>query len=404
MDPLLRKAYNAAFTPALYRRYLDRLEGRVGCKIPFRVAETPLFLPRELRQRLERFGREIVEAVCNPALIASMRKAVPPELDVPRQDALPNCVQVDFAIMREADGSLSGRLVEFQGFPSLYSFIPLQAEAFAEELRKIPGLDRPWTTFFGGLDRATYTARLRRAIVADHDPEEVVLLDLDPPSQKTYPDFVATRMLIGIDSVCPTTLEREGNRLFRRKDGRRIQVKRIFNRVVFDELERKQITLPFRYTDDLDLSWCPHPNWYWIWSKYTLPHLDHPAIPKATYLSDLRELPEDLSRYVLKPLFSFAGAGVKVDVTREDIDAVPPEQRSGWILQRKIDYASAFETPDGHGVKAEIRLMFLRGPDDARPELVLDLVRLSRGKMLGVDHNKDLDWVGGTVGIWAEED
>jgi hypothetical protein len=403
MDQPLRQAFNAAYSPDNYRRFLDRIEGRLGEKIPFRVAESPLFLPRELRHRLERSAREIVDLICNPALIKTMTRAVPAALDAPNIDELSNCIQVDFAITREADGSLTGKLVELQGFPSLYSLIVLQTDAWAEEL-ELMGMGRRWTTYFGGLDRATYISRLRRAIVGDHDPAEVVLLDLDPTAQKTHADFVATRMLTGVEAVCPTTIERDGNRLFRSVGGKRVPIKRIYNRVVFDELLQKAPRLPFSYADPLDVSWFPHPNWYWIWSKYTLPHVDHEAIPKATFLSDLTELPDDLTRYVLKPLFSFAGAGVKVDVTPEDIAAVPDEQRSGWILQRKIEYAPALVTPEGHGVKAEVRMMFLRAPGEPRPELAMNLVRLSRGKMLGVDHNKDFEWVGGSVGIWSEDE
>ncbi len=404
MERAFRQAFNAAFTPDIHHRVVERLEQRLGCSIPFRIAETPLFLPRQLRERLATGCEQILDQICDPALIARARSSVPPDLDVPRQDDLPSCVQIDFAITREADGSLGGRLVEFQGFPSLYGLIPIQTEVVAEELRRIPGLDRPWTTFFAEPDIRAYAGRLREVILAGHDPSEVVLLDLDPPSQKTYCDFLATRELIGIDPVCPTTLERDGRRLYRRVDGQRVQVKRIFNRVVFDELERKKITLPFRYTDDLDVSWCPHPNWYWIWSKFTLPMIDHPMVPRATLLSELTSAPDDLENYVLKPLFSFAGAGVQVDVTREAIDRVPAEQRTGWLLQRKITYADAFTTPAGHGVKAEIRMMFLRAPGEARPRLELNLVRTSRGKMLGVDQNKDFDWVGGTVGIWPSDD
>lgn len=404
MERAFRQAYNAAFTPDLYRRFVQRLEARLGCPIPFRIAETPLFLPRQLRDRLATACEQILDQICDPAVIARAASVIPPDLNVPRQDDLPSCVQIDFAVTREADGSLGGRLVELQGFPSLYGLIPIQTEVLADELRRLPGLDRPWTTLFDRPDLPAYAARLRQVIVADHDPAEVVLLDLDPPSQKTFPDFAATRELIGIDAVCPTALEREGRQLFRRVDGRRVPVRRIFNRVVFDELERKRVVLPFRYTDDLDVTWCPHPNWYWLWSKFTLPYIDHPSVPRATLLSDLTETPADLENYVLKPLFSFAGAGVQVDVTPEAIAAVPAEQRAGWLLQRKITYADTFSTPSGHGVKAEIRMMFLRGPGDARPRLELNLVRLSRGKMLGVDHNKNFDWTGGTVGIWSADD
>ena len=400
MDPLFRRAYNAAFSPELYQTYLGTLERKLGCSIPFRVAETPLFIPPDLRDGLAKAANEIVAQISAPALIEKMKRAIPPHLDVPGMDALPNCLQVDFAITRGADGKLEGKVVELQAFPSLYALMVIQSEVLAECIRPIPGLDQPWSLYFGGLDRAAFVARLGRAVIAGEDPESVVLLDLDPPAQKTYPDFVATKQLLDVDAVCPTTLVREGRRLFRQKDGRVVPVKRIYNRIVFDELQVKKVALPFSYTDDLDVSWCSHPNWYWTWSKYTLPYIDHPAVPRARYVSDIDTLPADMERFVLKPLFSFAGSGVKVDPTAADVDAIPAAERGQWILQEKIVYEPALPMPDGSGVKAEVRMMFLRAPDEPRPQLVLNLVRLSRGKMLGVDQNKDLTWVGGSVGIW----
>jgi hypothetical protein len=400
MDPTFRRAYNLAFRPELYADYIGRIEGLLGCTIPFRVAETPLFIPLPLRDRLARHATEIVRQISNPALIEKMKRAIPPHLDVPGMDALPNCAQVDFAITRGPDGELDGRVVELQAFPSLYALMVLQSDVIAEVIRPIPGLDRRWSIYFGGSDRAAFVERLRRAVLGGEAPESVVLLDLDPVNQKTYPDFVATKMLLGVDPVCPTALIREGRKLYRRVGGRLVEVRRLYNRIVFDELEAKRVELPFRYTDDLDVTWCSHPNWYWTWSKYTLPFADHPAVPRARYLSDLDRVPEDLDRYVLKPLFSFAGSGVKVDVTPEDIAAVPEADRGKWLLQEKITYEPGLVMPDGNRVKAEVRMMFLRAPDEAEPTLALNLVRLSRGKMLGVDQNRDLTWVGGSVGLW----
>ncbi len=400
MDLALRRAFNEAFTEERHRAYVARLEAELGCQIPFRVAETPLFFSRDARLRLEETAREIVDEICQAELVARTRRAIPRDLDAPGEDDLASCLQVDLAITRDASGEVHGKLVELQGFPSLYGFIVFQARAMTAQLDAM-GMGRAFSPFFGDVTEADYVARLRRTVVGDADPREVVLLDLDPPSQKTFPDFVATERLIGVAPVCPTSLVKEGRRLFRVVDGARVPVRRIFHRVVFDELEKKRVTLPFRYTDDLDVTWVPHPNWYWTWSKYTLPFLKHPAVPKATFVSELARVPDDLSRYVLKPLFSFAGAGVKVDVTRADLDAVPEAERAGWVLQEKIDYAPALHTPRGEPVKAEVRMMFLRAPGAARPELVMNLVRLSRGKMLGVDQNRDLDWVGGTVGLRA---
>jgi hypothetical protein len=400
MDRALRSAFNAAYTPDFYPSYLGRLEARLGCKVPFRIAETPLFIPPALRDGLARAANEIVAQISAPALIERMKRAIPPHLDVPRMDALPNCTQVDFAIVRGPDGELEGKVVELQAFPSLYALMVMQCDAMAEALAAIPGLDRRWSLYFSGLDRETFVPRLRHALLAGEEPEHVVLLDLDPPAQKTYPDFVATEMLTGVTAVCPTSLVRDGRRLFRKVDGRLVPVKRIYNRIVFDELEQKRITLPFRYTDDLDVTWCSHPNWYWTWSKYSLPYVDHPAVPRARYVADLERIPDDLERYVLKPLFSFAGAGVNINPTREDIERIPEADRGKWLVQEKITYAPALAMPDGNGVKAEVRMMFLRAPDEDKPTLVLNLARLSRGQMLGVDQNKDLTWVGGSVGIW----
>ncbi|MEJ7730736.1 MAG: hypothetical protein WKG00_16150 [Polyangiaceae bacterium] len=399
MDPELRARFNAAYDERFYPRYVARLEERLGCKIPFRVAETPLFLPAQLRERLATSAREIIAAISDPALIEKMKRAIPPELDVPGMDALPSCVQVDFAITRAPDGGLEGKVVELQAFPSLYALMVVQSDVLGERLAEMPGMPQAWSIYFAG-DRQRFIEHLRRAVVAGEDPAEVVLLDLDPPAQKTYPDFAATKQLIGVDAICPTELVKEGRRLYRDVGGKRVPVRRIYNRIVFDELAVKGVPLPFSYRDDLDVSWCSHPNWYWTWSKYTLPSIDHPAVPRARRLGDLERVPEDLSRYVLKPLFSFAGSGVKVDVTPDDLAGVPEAERDNWLLQEKIVYEPALRMPDGEGVKGEVRMMFLRAPEEPAPTLVLPLVRLSRGKMIGVDHNRDLAWTGGSVGIW----
>lgn len=393
-----RALYNAAFSDATYTDFQKRFEAKVG-PVPFRVAETPLFMTHALRDRLARHAREIVEQLSRPELLATLKKAVPAHYHVPGADPLPNCVQVDFALVEGADGTMDGRVVELQAFPSLYALMTVKADTWAEVLRGLPGLDLPWDWAMNGDQQRAFDL-MRRTIVAGYDPEEVVLVDLDPPNQKTLPDFVATQQLFGVDPVCVTKLIKRGNKLFRVKNGREVQVRRIYNRMVFDELEVKRAEVPFRWNDELDVTWCSHPNWYWIWSKFCLPHLDHPAVPRARFLDEVTD-PGDLTQKVLKPLFSFAGSGVKVDVTAEDLAAVPADQRHGWVLQDKIRYADAIRMPEGHGVKAEVRVMLLRPPDATELVPLIALVRTSRGKMLGVDFNKGLTWTGGSVGIWS---
>jgi hypothetical protein len=394
MDPRYRERFNAQFTPALYDRYQRDLESRLDASFAFRLAETPLFLPDDFKQRVVTSAREIVAQLSDPALIARMKRAIPARWDTPGMDSLPHFTQVDFAVVHE-NGHLVPKLIELQGFPSLTALQVVQRDAWRDALRGLDGLDAEWSCWFSGLDRTSFLDLARRTIVGASDPAEVVLLDIDPPTQKTSPDFKATKLLFDVDAVDPRELTRRGKKLYRGGT----QIHRIYNRIVFDELIAKGIELPFDYREELDVIWAPHPNWYWVWSKYSLPFLRHQSVPRATFVSELESIPDDLSRYVLKPLFSFAGGGVNVEPTRADLEAIPESERGAWCLQERIEYEPALRAVDGGGVKVEIRMMFLRPDDASEPMLAQNLVRLSRGKMLGVDFNKDFTWVGSSLGL-----
>jgi hypothetical protein len=395
MDARFRELFNAAFTPERYDWYQRELSRRLGTTIEFRLAESPVFLSDDFKQQAVDGANAILDQLSDPATIERMKSAIPQRWNTPGMDALPNLAQVDFAVVRDANGRLVPKLIELQGFPSLTAFQVVQRDVWMETMAQMPGLDVAWSCWFSGYDREAFLDLARRTICGTHDPAEVILMDLDPPRQKTYVDFAATKLLFGVDPVDPTSLTKRGNQLFR--GGTR--VRRIYNRIVFDELERKNVQLPFDYREELDVEWAPHPNWYWVWSKYSLPFLRHESVPKATFVSDLESIPDDLSRYVLKPLFSFAGGGVNVEPTRADLDAIPESERANWCIQEKIEYEPALLAPDGGGVKIEIRMMFLRPDDEPKPILAQNLIRLSRGKMLGVDFNKQFTWVGSSVGL-----
>jgi hypothetical protein len=399
VDAKRRALFNAAWSDELFQSFMKRFTDRIG-PVPFQVAETPLLMTGTLRDRLARYASEIVAQLSEPQRLALLKKAIPAHCDAPGMDPLPNCVQVDFALTPGNDGDLDGRVVELQAFPSLYALMTVMSDTWSETLNGIAGLEGDWSWAIG-LDHETAIERMREMIVADEDPREVVLVDFQPDKQKTAPDFEATRQLFGVEPVCVTKLRKEGRQLYRERDGQVVRVKRIYNRMVFDELEAKKVPVPFSWNDDLDVTWCSHPNWYWVWSKYSLPFLSHPAIPRARFVSDLPADPGDLTKQVLKPLFSFAGAGVVIDVTREDLERIPASQRHQWVLQDKITYADAIRMPDGNGVKAEVRVMLMRPPASSELVPIICLVRLSRGKMLGVDFNRGLTWVGGSVGMWT---
>lgn len=413
MDDRLRRLFNAAYAPGVAEALRRAMSAACETpEFPFRLAETPVLFSRELRDLSLRTAREIVEEMGDPATIARCAERIPERYCAPATDRLPHMAIVDLAIVRGAEGALAPRLIECQGFPSLYAMQVVMADAWGEILSRMPGMPRAWSVYGEGpggepLDRASYLDLLRRTIVADCDPEEVVLVDIDPASQKTRPDFVAARRLLGVREVCATRLVRRGDRLYapRSPDGAGglAPVRRLYHRVVFDELAAKGLALPFDYRERLDLAWVPHPNWYWIWSKATIPFLDHPAVPEAHVLSEVERLPDDLSRFVLKPLFSFAGRGVVVDVDRAAIDAIPEAERRDWLLMEKVDYAPDLVAPEGARVKVELRILCLRPDGETALAPAVNLCRLSRGKMHGVDHNKGLDWVGSSIAIWPAE-
>ncbi len=399
MDPRHRARFNATFTPERYARYCADLTRRIGAEVGFRLAETPAFLSDAFRIACEDAARALVAQLSEPARIARMRESLPERWTFANETALPSCAVVDFAAVRRPDGTFEPKLVELQGFPSLFAFQVMQRDAWAHEFD--PG-DDDWTCWFGGRSREEYIALLGRTIVGDCDPRTVVLLDIDPANQKTAADFLATKTLFGVDALDPRALIVRGRKLFRRDAaGRELPVERIYYRTIADELEWRALTLPFDPRDELDVQWAPHPNWFFIWSKSSLPYLEHPSVPRTRLLSEIADLPSDLSEgYVLKPLFSFAGVGVNLAPTRDDVEAIPAHARSGWCLQEKIEYGPAIAAADGGDVKLEMRMMFLRPDDAPRLELATNLCRLSRGAMLGVDYNKEKTWVGSSVGIW----
>ncbi|HEX9941881.1 MAG TPA: hypothetical protein VGG03_07695 [Thermoanaerobaculia bacterium] len=388
MIPEVRRAYNAAFTQERYEEMLRDLERDAGCPSVFRVSETPIFLPEALTRELVAAAHEVLAQVTSPEYLGQAGRAVPPSLAVPGEERHTAFLQVDFAIARGEDGRLTPQLIELQGFPSLYGFQWLLEREFRSHFPAIP---EELTPYFSGLDPETYRQVLREVIVGDCDPENVVLLEVEPEQQKTRIDFAATRQLLGIRTVCATQVIERGGRLFYRDGGREVPIHRVYNRVIFDEVERKGLDLSHVFGRELDVTWVGHPNWYLKISKFSLPFLRSHFCPTAYFVSDLRELPEDLENYVLKPLYSFAGLGVEMGPTPERLRSLPDPQ--DFILQRKVDYAPVVETPD-EPAKAEVRMMFVWKD---RPLLVNNLVRMSKGRMMGVDFNKDKTWIGASL-------
>jgi len=399
MIPILRKQFNASFTPDKYQAFLRCIDDACGTHVQFRLSETPCFFPRTLLDRMAEDGKELIrQLVESPEYCAKSEASIPPEFRVPNEPAGPLFVQVDFGLVRDTRGELQPKLVELQAFPSLYAYQVTLAQSYIDVygLHRLEGGEQ-LRFFLSGLDDKSYRELLRQAIVGTQDPENVILMEVHPESQKTLPDFVLTEKMLGVRTVDIEAIKKYGSQLYYERRGGRVPIRRIYNRAIVDELQRKQVKLGFDWRDDLNVEWAGHPNWYFRISKFSIPYLRHESVPKTWFLDKLDEIPEDLHNYALKPLYSFAGLGVVIAPKREDIEAIPAEKRADYILQERLHFEPVIETPFG-ATKAEVRVMYVW---QEKLQAVLTIIRMGRGLMMGVDQNKNMEWVGASAALYA---
>lgn len=389
MIPHLREKFNSEFKQETYNNFLTELNSILKYPVDFRVAETPIFLPDSLKSEIITACNGLLEQIGSDNFKNKSREAIPKEFEVPNTSDHPEFLQIDFAICKTSDGNYTPKLIELQGFPSVYSYQFYLHKLFDEYYN----LDNNLSPYFSSLDADTYKQKLKNIIVGDTNPENVILLEIQPEKQKTRIDFSATEELFGITTVSISDVIQEGKKLYYQKANKKIPIERIYNRVIFDEVERKNVSFSFDFRDELDVKWVSHPNWFYLISKYSLPMLKGECVPDCFFLNKSNAVPDDLTRYVLKPLFSFAGHGVDVDITKEKLEAITDPEN--YILQQKIEYAPVIKTPDEYS-KVEIRMMFFW---DEEPLLVNNLVRMSKGKMMGVDFNKNKTWVGSSLAL-----
>lgn len=395
MVPSLRQQFNENFTVQQYEALLQALDAVHPGAIEFRIAETPVFVPKSFAAKMLEACEHVVDLVLDARFKELTERSIPAHERVPNESGHAHMIAFDFGICINNENELEPQLIEMQGFPTLFGFQVF----YPEILRRFFDIPHNYTQYLGGYTKETYLNTLREVILGGLPPEQVILLEIKPHEQKTRIDFYCTTDYIGISAVCITELIQEQRKLYYMRDGIKTEIRRIYNRVIFDDLNAQKDQLQ-KFTDitqDLDVEFIPHPNWFYRISKFTLPLIRHPYVPPTFYLDEIKQVPADLENYVLKPLFSFAGQGVVIDVTTEDIDAISDPEN--WILQRKVTYADVIATPDGPA-KAELRIMYLWKDGAARPEPVINLARISKGKMIGVRYNQQKTWVGGSVGLF----
>jgi hypothetical protein len=399
MIPSFRQDFNARFTDEKYRELRAELDRNTRSAIDLRVSETPIFLPAAMVAEMVEAGAAMThQLVGDTEYLRMAEETIPPAFRVAQTDAHPSFMTADFGLVREVDGSLTPRLVELQAFPSVYGYQAVLGEAYLRAFDLDPGLNR-----FIGVDEDQYWEAMRQVVVGNHAPENVILMEVTPEQQKTLPDFRVHEDRLGIRTVDITHVRQRGAKLYYDRDGVETPVERIYNRAIVDEMLRKGIKPGFDLTADLDVAWAGHPNWYFMISKFSIPFLRHPSVPPSVFLDEWMRgehrdrLPADRAEWILKPLFSFAGKGIEFAPSEELLHSIPPEHQRDYLLQQRMHFASMVETPFGQ-TQAEVRILYV-WPDDGDLRAINTLVRLGRGKMMGVDHNRDQLWVGGSAGL-----
>lgn len=396
MLPNAQLAFAEQFGEEKFQRFLKKLDTNVDMHIKYRVCEMPIFVSEEFRQKLESAAVEIMMECVEPEYLRLSDATLEPRYTVPNQNDKPLFCIADFAVAVAPSGEIEPKLIELQGFPSLYGY----QFVLGKLMQEFWDLERYGITM-GNFSESEYIDLLRTAILGNHAPENVALLEIHPEKQKTRPDFLSLRKLIGIEETDICSVKKEGNKLFHQRAGKWTPIHRIFNRAIVDELDAEGIELPFSWTDELDVEWAGHPNWYFRISKFSLPFLKHESVPRSWFLDKLTNIPDDLSKFVLKPLYSFAGKGVNVSPTYEDISAVPESQRGHWVLQEKVTYSESIFTPEGMN-KVELRVMMIWLPEWNEPKPVMSLARTGRGPMMGVRYN-NIPWTGSSGCLFGKE-
>ncbi len=393
MIPKYRTQFNKEFSSENYKKIHKLIFEKCGQEAGFRISESQIFLTKEFWDKLDDASKSIISQIKNMS-DEELSKAIPANCNVPNDTKKPHFLAIDFGICQNENGDIIPQLIELQAFPSLFGFQRFFEKVITEVYPFLNDLEK-------SLSQEEFVEKLKAVIVGDENPENVILLEIYPEKQKTAVDFVLTEQLLGIKTVCLTKVKKEGKKLFYENDGRLIPINRIYNRVIFDELDKIEgLETEFDFREDIDVEWITHPNWFFKISKYILPKLKHEFVPKSYFLSDFPET-DSLENFVLKPLFSFAGSGVNLNPTQEVIDEI--DDKENYILQRKVTYAPLFEDINGEFSKAEIRLLFGWDPEKEDPELLVNLVRMTKAAMVNVDFNKkDAIWIGSSMAFFWE--
>jgi len=398
MIPAIRKAYNESFTSEKYQQMIADTQNKFPGSIEFRLAETPVFLNKAANTKFLQAGDAICSVITAPNFQDITQNALKHIATPPNETQLPDCIVMDFAVCQDLDGEINPKLIELQGFPSLFALEMMHDKAFQQNFY----IPKGFSPYLNNLDANSYL-RFFEETIKGTEGKKTVLLELFPDQQKTKIDFYLTQQLIQIPIICMSEILTIGDKLYYERDGEQYPIERIYNRVVWDELSKQSTEIQNKANlllQNLAIEWVSHPNHYYRISKFLMPYLNNAFVPKTFFVSELNSIPNDLGNYVLKPLFSFAGQGVIIDVEPHHIEDINDPEN--WILQEKVEYSKGLVTPSGNA-KVEVRLFYFLDKLNGKYLATCNLARISKGKMIGVSYNNTDTWVGGSI-VYFEND
>src|SRR6201996_7618338 len=202
MVPALRQTFNNKFTRQHYEQFLADLNSRYPGAIEFRIAETPVFIPKGFAAQLIDACEHIVDLILEPRFKEWTDRAIPETDRVSNENDHPHFLVFDFGVCEDGKGGYQPQLIEMQGFASLYGF----QVYYPEVLRRHFPVPDNYTQYLNGFDQNTYLEELKKVILGGLPPEEVILLEIKPHEQKTRIDFYCTEDYLGICVICLTEL------------------------------------------------------------------------------------------------------------------------------------------------------------------------------------------------------
>lgn len=393
-----REVFNSNFKQEYYENLQEDIAKNLGERCAFRISETPVFISKEIKSKVFGACESILDQIWKLDMDAVRERFMPKHIQSPSPLGKPHFLAIDFGLCDDGKGNIIPQLIELQAFPSLMYYQTVLGEAF---LRNYPNLSKKgYHYFLNGLDEKGYLKILKEVILGNESVENVILMELFPEKQKTRIDFWATKKALGIEVVCITKVIKEGRKLFYEKEGRKVPIHRIYNRVIFDDMQRlKDTKTNFNLFDDVAIDWVTHPDWFFMISKCIMPMLKHEYIPKSYYLTDI---PKDLNfdNYVLKPLFSFAGQGIDLYPTQATIAKI--EDKHNYLLQSKVSYAPLVKTNTDNNSKVELRMLYVLDPKENKLTPVINLTRMGKGELINVSHLTDDTWIGSSISFFED--